>query len=84
MDAVFRTIRSLGFRRGPGRILGGICGGIAAATGWSVVGIRVVMLILFLLPVFGFGLYLLVWVLTPWRTGTIPLERFLDGWHDRH
>lgn len=83
MDAVFRTIRNLGFRRGPDRLLGGICGGIATATGWSVVGIRVVMLILFLLPVFGFGLYLLVWLLTPWTTGSIPLERFLDGWHGR-
>ncbi|MPV49499.1 MULTISPECIES: PspC domain-containing protein [unclassified Pseudactinotalea] len=83
MDAVFRMIRSTGFRRGPARILGGICGGIAAATGVNVLWIRVAVLVLFLLPVFGFGLYLLVWALTPWGAGAIPAERFLDGWAGR-
>jgi hypothetical protein len=29
----------------------------------------------------GLGLYALVWVLTPWQDGSIPLERALGGTH---
>jgi hypothetical protein len=40
---------------------------------------RVLVLLSFLLPVLGVGVYLLVWVLTPWQDGTIPLERALGS-----
>ncbi|WP_202980616.1 PspC domain-containing protein, partial [Escherichia coli] len=66
-----------GFRRGPQRILGGIGGGIAARTGISVLIVRIALLLLFLLPVLGWGAYLVVWVLTPNQSGSIPVERWL-------
>lgn len=75
--SIFNSIRSAGFRRGPSRLLGGICGGIAAKVGFNVWLVRVVMLLLFALPVIGWGLYLVVWVLTPNQQGSIPLERWL-------
>ncbi|WP_163542482.1 PspC domain-containing protein [Occultella kanbiaonis] len=77
MDAIFDTIRKIGFRRGPGRILGGIGGGIADQTGVSVGLVRILLLLLGLLPVLGWGVYLIAWVLLPWQDGSIPLERFI-------
>lgn len=73
----FNSIRSAGFRRGPARLLAGICGGIAAKTGINVWLVRLLMLLLFALPVIGWGAYLVVWVLTPNQDGSIPLERWL-------
>ncbi|WP_154793687.1 PspC domain-containing protein [Occultella kanbiaonis] len=77
MDAIFDTIRKIGFRRGPSRILGGIGGGIADQTGVSVGLVRILLLLLGLLPVLGWGVYLIAWVLLPWQDGSIPLERFI-------
>ena len=74
----FDSIRNLGFRRGPGRIVGGICGGLAAAANTSVTLVRILVLVAFLLPFIGLGAYLVAWILTPWQDGSIPLERFLD------
>jgi len=71
----FDGIRRLGYRRGPDRIVGGICGGIAARTGWSVSTVRVVTAILILTPILGLGAYLVAWILTPWIDDSIPLER---------
>jgi phage shock protein C len=74
---VFDSIRRAGFRRGPARLLAGICGGIAAKTGINVWIVRLVTLLLFALPVLGWGVYAVVWILTPNQSGSIPLERWL-------
>ncbi|MDR7234705.1 PspC domain-containing protein [Agrococcus sp. BE272] len=77
MASVFDSIRRTGFRRGPSRLFAGICGGIAAQLRVNVWIVRLVMLVLFALPVLGWGLYLVVWALTPNQSGSIPLERWL-------
>lgn len=79
MQKLFTTIRRLGFRRGPARLAGGIAGGIAQHVGINVWLARLLVLVSFLLPVVGVGLYLVVWALTPWQDGSIPLERALGG-----
>ncbi|SED88456.1 PspC domain-containing protein [Ruania alba] len=78
MTRFFDSIRQVGFRRGPSRIVGGICGGLADKAGISVTLVRVLVLLSFLLPVVGLGAYLVAWILTPWQNGSIPLERFID------
>lgn len=78
MRSFFDSLRRSNFRRGPERILGGICGGLAASANTSVALVRILVLIAFLLPFVGLGAYLVVWILTPWQDGSIPLERFLD------
>lgn len=77
MASVFDTIRSSGFRRGPARLIAGICGGIAAKLRVNVWIIRLLTLLVFMLPVVGWGLYAVIWVLTPNQSGSIPLERWL-------
>ncbi len=79
MNAIFDMIRSIRFRRGPQRLLGGIAGGIASRTGMNVWLLRLIVLLLFLLPVLSWGLYAIIWLLTPWRDNSIPLERLLGG-----
>ncbi|MDJ1369976.1 PspC domain-containing protein [Gulosibacter molinativorax] len=76
---LFDSIRSIGFRRGPERMVGGIAGGIARASGLNVWLVRLLVLLSFLLPVFGVGAYIVVWVLTPWVDDSIPLEQFFGG-----
>lgn len=77
MRSIFDGIRKAGFRRGPNRWLGGICGGIAAALNAPVLLVRILMLIAFALPVIGWVAYVIVWLLTPWQDGSIPVERAL-------
>lgn len=77
MSSFFDSIRRVSFQRGPQRLVGGICGGIAARTGISVTIVRILMLLAFLLPFFGVAAYLIGWLLLPWQDGSIPLERFL-------
>lgn len=79
MNAFFSSIRNLGFRRGPQRLAGGISGGLSAATGLNVWLVRLLVLLAFLLPVVGIGLYVVVWILTPWQDGSIPLEQLFGG-----
>ena len=79
MNTFFATLRGFRFRRGPQRLVGGIAGGLADLTGLDVWIVRVLVLLSFLLPVLGVGAYLVVWALTPWQDGTIPLERVLGG-----
>lgn len=66
---------STGLRRGPRRIFAGIGGGIAEKLGLNVWVARLLILVSFLLPVLGIGAYLVVWILTPWQDGRIPLEQ---------
>ncbi|MCP3427130.1 PspC domain-containing protein [Rothia sp. AR01] len=79
MRQLFDSIRNAGFRRGPSRLVAGIGGGIAAATGLNVWLVRLLVLLAFALPFVGVGLYLAIWALTPWQDGSIPLERVLTG-----
>lgn len=79
MNSIFNSIRGFGFRRGPQRLLGGIAGGIADRIGINVWLTRLLILLLFLLPVIGWILYIVVWILTPWQDGSIPLERLLGN-----
>lgn len=79
MNSLFDSIRKIGFRRGPGRILGGIAGGLAAVTGLNVWLVRILVLLSFLLPVLGVGAYVVVWAITPWQDGSIPLQRAFGG-----
>lgn len=79
MKNFFNSIRSIGFRRGPQRLLGGIGGSLAVATGLDVWLVRLLILLSFLLPVVSWLLYVVVWILTPWQDGSIPLERALGG-----
>lgn len=81
MEGFFNAMRSMGFRRGPQRILGGIAGGISAALGINVWLARLLVLLSFLLPVLSWALYAVIWVLTPWQDGSIPLERALGARH---
>lgn len=78
MNSLFRSIRRIRFRRGPQRLLGGIAGGFANRFGINVWLVRLLVLVSFLLPVVGVVLYLVVWILTPWQDGSIPLEQSLN------
>ncbi|KAB1643923.1 PspC domain-containing protein [Gulosibacter chungangensis] len=75
MSNIFDGIRKSRFRRGPSRLLGGIAGGLATTTGLNVWLVRLLVLLSFLLPVFGLGMYLVVWALTPWQDSSIPAEQ---------
>ncbi len=77
MRSFFDTIRQANFRRGPSRMFGGVAGGIAHKLGANVALVRLLVLIAFLLPGIGLGLYLVAWILLPWQDGSIPLERLL-------
>lgn len=79
MESVFNTIRRWGFRRGPDRVLGGIAGAIAAHFNWNLAPVRLIMFVVFLLPGISWGLYALIWALTPWQDQSIPLERALNA-----
>lgn len=79
MNSFFDSIRNTGFRRGPQRLLTGISGGLSVSLGMNVWLVRLLILLAFLLPVVGLGVYALVWALTPWQDGSIPLERALGG-----
>ena len=77
MNSLFETMRNLGFRRGPQRLVAGIGGGIAAKFGVNVWVVRLLILLSFLLPVIGIAVYLLAWAVLPWQDGSIPLEKSL-------
>ncbi|MFC0672986.1 PspC domain-containing protein [Brachybacterium hainanense] len=79
MTSIFDSLRGLGFRRGPRRLLAGIAGGLAERSGLNVWLVRLALLVSFLLPVVGLGAYIAAWLLTPWQDGRIPLERVLGG-----
>ena len=49
------------------RILGGVCGGLAKALGWSATRVRVVYVLLSVLSVAfpGIAVYIILWILMP-------------------
>lgn len=82
MNSIFESIRGLGFRRGPKRLVAGICGSLAEQSGLNVWLVRLLVLISFCLPVVGVAAYLVAWAVTPWQDGSIPLEEALGGRRD--
>lgn len=79
MNSFFDALRSIPFRRGPGRMLGGVCAGIAARWDLDVSIVRLVVLVLLLLPVLSWVVYALAWLLLPWSDDSIPLEKLIRG-----
>lgn len=77
MDNIYSALRSIPLRRGPKRVVAGVAGGIAEKFGWDVSLVRIGMLLSFLLPVIGIGLYLVMWLLLPYRDDSIVLQRIL-------
>lgn len=79
MDSFFTAIRSLGVRRGPHRMLAGVCGGIARRFDVSPGLIRLLFVVSLLLPGSGIVVYLIAWILLPNEQGVIPLQRSLSA-----
>lgn len=80
---IFQSIRRSGFRRGPQRLVAGVGAGLGEKFGLNVWLVRVLVLLSFLLPGIGVGAYVVVWAVTPWQDGSIPLEQALGGRRDR-
>lgn len=83
MNFLYSLLRKQPLRRGPKRLVGGICSGVAARFGWDPWLVRLIVLISFLLPVVGFGTYVIAWLLLPWQDGSIALQRLLDALFNR-
>ena len=77
MDTFFNSLRSIPFRRGPKRLVGGIAGGIADKFGWDVTLVRIGVLLSFLLPVIGLPVYVIAWLLIPNQDDTIALQKLI-------
>lgn len=77
MNKFFSIVRGIGLRRGPQRLVGGVCGGIAAKLNVDVAYVRIGYLLFCLLPGPALLIYLVAWLLLPDQTGTIALESFL-------
>ncbi|RLP83212.1 PspC domain-containing protein [Mycetocola lacteus] len=77
MNGFFDVLRKSTVRRGPDRLFGGICAGIATRFNWNPTAVRIGTLLAFLLPGIGILTYLIVWILLPWQDGSIVLERWL-------
>lgn len=77
MDSFFNQVRSMPLRRGPSRMAGGVAGGIADKFGWDVTLVRIAVLLSFLLPILGFGTYIVAWLLIPAQDDTIILQKWL-------
>ncbi|GAB3618997.1 MULTISPECIES: PspC domain-containing protein [Glutamicibacter] len=77
MDSFFNSLRSIPLRRGPARMVGGVAGGLADKFGWDVTLVRIGMLLSFLLPVLGIGVYIVAWLLIPDQQENIILQKWL-------
>src|SRR6185369_6705517 len=78
-------------RDAPGRMIGGVCAGIAHELGVDVLMVRIAFAVTCLLSGgLAFGAYVLIWALTPFEAGgRAPVTRVLDwlddllGWSNR-
>lgn len=76
----FEALHRSPVKRGPSRVFGGICGGIADKFDWKPGTVRIVTAIAFLLPVIGLGWYLAAWLLLPKADDeSIVLERIFTS-----
>ena len=65
MDTIYTSLRAMPLRRGPRRLVGGVCGGIAYKTGWDIGMVRLITLIALILPIISLPAYLIAWVIIP-------------------
>jgi phage shock protein PspC (stress-responsive transcriptional regulator) len=56
-----------------------VCHGISRSIGCDPGLVRLVAVVALLIPILGWGLYALAWLLIPWRDESIVLERVLDS-----
>lgn len=77
MNKFFSIVRGIGLKRGPQRLIGGVCGGIAAKLNVDVAYVRIGYLLFCLLPGPALLIYMAAWLLLPNQNGTIALESFL-------
>ena len=84
VDEGFATLRRSPLRRDSSNgIVGGVCAGIAEATGLSVVAVRAAAVVLALFFGAGLGAYLLAWAALPDQHGTTHAEQALRGGRPR-
>lgn len=79
----FNSLRYSGWYRGDNRVIGGVCSGISARTGWDLTLVRglTVVLAVFVAPVLV--AYALYWVFLPEQSdGRIHAEELLRGHFD--
>lgn len=79
----FESMRGSGWYRAQPRVVGGVCSGVAAHTGWDMSLVRVLtVLAAFFIPVVPLA-YALAWLLLPEaQDGRIHLEEALEGRFD--
>ena len=79
----FESMRGSGWYRAQPRVIGGVCSGVAARTGWDMSLVRVLtVLAAFFIPVVPLA-YALAWLLLPEaQDGRIHLEEALEGRFD--
>ena len=79
----FESMRGSGWYRAQPRVIGGVCSGVAARTGWDMSLVRVLtVLAAFFIPVAPLA-YALGWLLLPEaQDGRIHLEEALEGRFD--
>ena len=79
----FESMRSSGWYRAQPRVIGGVCSGVAARTGWDMSLVRVLtVLAAFFIPLVPLA-YALGWLLLPEaQDGRIHLEEALEGRFD--
>ena len=79
----FESMRGSGWYRAQPRVIGGVCSGVAARTGWDMSLVRVLtVLAAFFIPVVPLA-YALGWLLLPEaQDGRIHLEEALEGHFD--
>lgn len=75
MDTIYKSLRAMPLRRGPRRLVGGVCGGIAYKTGWDVGMVRLITLIALILPIISLPAYLIAWVVIPWGASDEAAEK---------
>lgn len=83
LNGFYELLRRQSLRRGPRRILGGVCHGISRRIGCDPGLVRLIALVALLLPFVGWVAYGLAWLLIPHRDGSIVLERIIDGANGR-
>ena len=83
MDKFFSIVRGMGLRRGPQRLLGGVCGGIAAKLKVDVAFVRIAFLLLALLPGPAFVFYVAAWLILPDQRDSIILQSFIEKRADK-
>ncbi|MGO1321069.1 MAG: PspC domain-containing protein [Galactobacter sp.] len=83
LNGFFNLLRRQSLRRGPRRILGGVCHGISRSVGCDPGLVRLIAMVALLLPFVSWVAYALAWLLIPYRDGSIVLERLVDGAAER-